>query len=138
MISNRFVEKFTRDYFCIDPISIGDPVFESGLIEDYLSCSSINKKTGLLIGISMYNVVDIDFSSTRPSYNTVSIGSKIDIMTKGWIVYKLNKSWKIPFGQKLYYCSKNKEVTWRKTDIKFGKAVSHQNYDGYIKVEINL
>jgi hypothetical protein len=134
--ANRLVEEFTRDYFCVDPVSIGDPVFDYGDENGMNSCSSVNKKRGHFLGISLYNVKNIDLMTRQPRFNEVSCGSKIEIMTRGWLVYQLNKDWRIPMGQKVYYCPKNKEITWRKTDIKIGKAISNQNYDGYIKVKV--
>lgn len=136
--TSRLVEQFTREYFCVDPVLIGDPVFEYDNVNGFLACSSINERNGSFLGISIYNVSHVDLMARQPRFNEVSVGSRIEIMTKGWLVYQLNKDWQIPMGQKLYYCPKNKEITWRKTDIKIGKAASSQDCDGFIKVKIDL
>lgn len=127
----------TLSNFCIDDVNIGDPVFEYKTTDQY-TCSSFRKKKGSLLGISLYHVMDIDLTTTRLPHNAVSRGSKIQILTNGWIVYKLNPKWKIPNGQKLYLCPKSGEITWRKSDIKIGKAGSSQDKDGFIRININI
>lgn len=137
--SNRMVNFLLSTYFCIDDVKVGDPVFECKADNRGMSvCSSFKEKKGGFVGISLSNVIDIDLCTRAMPHNAVCRGSKIEILTNGWIVYKLNPKWKIPCGQKLYCCPESGEITWRKSDIKIGKAGSKQDEGGYIRININL
>lgn len=132
--TSRMVKTYLYNFFCIDSIKLGDPVFEYEIDK----CSSFKMKKGRLLGMSLYHVVDIDLCTRVMPHNAVSRCSKIHILTSGWLVYQLNPKWKIPYGQKLYCCPESGEITWRKSGIKIGKAGSAQDKEGFIKVEINI
>lgn len=137
--SNRMIESVITNFFCIDSVKLGDPVFEyENDNMGFSKCSSFKNRKGGLIGISLYHVLDIDLCTTKLPHNATCIGSRIHILTKGWIVYQLNPKWKIPHGQKLYCSPDTGEITWRKSNIKIGKASSTQDKDGFIMVDINI
>lgn len=131
---NYFQYKTNISYHCIDTVHMGDPVFR---YSDY-ECSSFKNKKGDILGISLYNVVQINLEKEQVPQDCILRGCKIHILVDGWLVYRLKPKWKIPYGQKLYYCPDKNTITWRKTNIKIGKAISAQDKDGFIKVEINI
>ena len=131
---NYLEYKTNISYHCIDTVHIGDPVFRYGDCE----CSSFKNKRGDLLGVSLYNVIQIDLTESNWFRDNIYCGSKLPILVNGWMIYRLKPKWKIPLGQKIYYCPNKNKITWRKTNIKIGKAISAQDEDGFIKVEINI
>ena len=129
---------YSINYYCLDPINQGEPVFDYGK-DTYgnLICSSYKNKNGAFLGISLNKVANIDNISVFDC-NTLACGSKISILRQGLIIFKANPKWKIPLGQKIYYDVNKNSITWRKTDIPIGTAMSNQDKSGFIKVGIRI
>lgn len=126
------------NYYCLDPVNQGEPVFDCGEDKyDNPICSSYKNKKGAFLGISLNNVANIDNISFFDC-KTLACGSKISILSQGLLVFKANPKWKIPFGQKIYYDVNKNSITWRRTDLPIGTAMSNQDKSGFIKVGIQI
>lgn len=130
-------------FFCEDTIKIGDFVFGSYKADDSSGClicrSFENRKVSdVLLGVSLHQVVNIDFKTEFPDYtkHQVNKNSKIHIMTHGELIFNLEDD-QIPYGQKMYL-SDFGIPTWRRSKYPIGKTSSVQNEDGYVNIEINI
>jgi hypothetical protein len=129
-------KQINTKYFCNHILNIGDPVFgiDDRSVSDIKHCPPGSR----LLGISLNNIVDIDFSKCRLEYNYVRKGGIINILESGTFVKELPKEWKLPIGQNIYV-SKDGKLTWRReTDIYLGITSSYQDEDGFVKITIGI
>ena len=120
-------------YFAEGQMSIGDVLFSNG---DNIAYNYVNiNLSSIPIGISMNNVCDY---YVNRNFDSVPNHSKIKILIKGEIIIHLDPELTIPKGQKLYFDDLSGKVGWRKTPIKYGKALSHQCIDGFIRVKVDF
>ena len=90
------------------------------------------------IGISLYNVVDIDLSRHHlDAYNEETmLGSKIEILTSGTIEIQVEYAG-LQRKQNMYL-QKNGTLNWRYSPLLVGIVIENQDMDGFVQIEMSL
>lgn len=90
-------------------------------------------------------MVDVKLKASKIVYNNIQTEhvdmchfAKSPILIKGEVVMHFDPELRIPRGQNLYLNTLNGKVGWRKTSIKYGKTLNHQDVDGFVIVGINF
>lgn len=135
---NRYVEKSSIDYYAVNTLKMGDVV---GINIDNMTVDRVHKtKDKIPYGISLHDVVDINKLSYKFSYiqNISSKGSRVRILTAGFIIQKFNKKLKMPIYQPIYVDLNKSILTWKKLGPQVGITGSNQDTDGFIKLKLNF
>ena len=95
---------------------------------------------GVAAGLLLNDVVNLDL--TRQHLNQhqdeVQLGSKVTVLTHGWVVTDAIKSGDTPTAGDPAYFDASGELTTTSGSATVGKFLSSLDEDGYAKVEINI
>ena len=94
---------------------------------------SINK---IVVGISLNDV--IKFNRNKFCYDKVLEGGKVEILTIGEIIVKMNKRLQIPLYQPIYVDNKTSQLTWKKLGKEVGYTTKHQDKDGFVQIKVDF
>lgn len=136
MITNSIVYKnVVLKFFCDDIAYIGDLMFKKRdcIVESYRSADVGDQ----IIGISLHNVIKPDATINYHDPMEVPVGNKIQILQEGDFTAKL-PNWGLPYGQNLYFDVRSGEVGWKKTQLKYGKTISEQDNEGYVRIKVKF
>lgn len=134
----RLVEALSREFFCIEPIKIGDILgreHNSPFKEKVANLISKCPAGTIPEGVSLHNVVEIDMSRYFNTIDKIS-GARIEVMTRGEIM--LNFAEKLPYRQPLYVDVKESKLTWKYSPYQVGYINSQGDENGYYKAKINF
>lgn len=138
MIKMKFrnLEKINISYYAIEEMKVGDIV---GLASLKANCvrkiGKVKIKQKIPIGIAKQDVIKLD------QYNpilTPSVGAKIEILTKGEIVTRMDKKLRLPINQPMYVDLNRSCLTWKAIGPGVGYTTSFQDQDGFIAVHIDF
>lgn len=133
--------------FRVDSIHITDLSYfcESQLIKgalvEFKTDSSVTKyRGGEIAGISLNDVVDIDLMKRHLNFGRGEVQqfSRIEMLTKGVIVYKFNKRLRLPRKQRIYCNPKTSLLDFRKYGPKIGYLETNQDKDGFCKIVVDF
>lgn len=136
LYDNINIQRVDMCHYAKGQILVGDLLFsiDDNMVGNYVQLN----KYSYPVGISMNDVCTYKVTEKVLNYDLVPEYSKIKILIKGEVIIHLDPELKIPKGQKLYLNISTGKVGWRKTSIKYGKALNHQDVNGFVKVGVNF
>lgn len=112
-----------------------------GALVEFKTNSSVTKyRGGEIAGISLNNVVNIDLIKNHLNFahEEVQLFSRIEMLTKGVIVYKFNKRLRLPRRQRIYCNPKTSKLDFRRLSPVAGYLISEQDKDGFCKIFVDF
>lgn len=111
--------------YCISPVKIGGFVCSVPNQPHQVIAFKDAERDSVVIGFSQHE------------FMLQVVGCKISIVTDADIYVKLNKHWKLPYGQDLFLTKRGK-LTFRRSPHRVAITVSSQESDGWVKIRVKL
>ena len=133
-------DKVNLNYFCNQVAEKGTVMGFKKATSQYAEACFWNESKGNPIGILLSDVVNVDLTKNHINHykGEVQIGSKVQILTEGKIVWHLGKGLRLPFGQPIYVDPTTNKLTWKCLSKQVGKLSSPQDKDGWCLIEVNF
>lgn len=132
-------DKVNLNYFCNQVAEKGSVMGFKKATSQYAEACLWNESNGNPIGIILTDVVNIDLTRSHLNFHQQSvIGSKVQILTEGKVVWHMGKGLRLPFGQPIYVDPKTNKLTWKCLSKQVGHLVYPQEKDGWCLIEVNF